>query len=453
MTAGSGILHFGPGAFHRAHQADYVNRLLVDDPRWGIAAISLRSGATIEALARQQGRYTLAILDAEPDYRTIRAHTAWHGPGEERAVRACLADPKTRIVTSTVTEKGYCLGPDGVLDVSHPDIVHDLSAPETPRSLVGWLALGLTDRRAAGNPPFTALCCDNMASNGRKLGAAVQAFAEARDAELGRWIAGEARFPNCMVDSITPATDDALRRRVRDATGYDDAIPVARETYSAWVIEDVLPPDGPDFASAGAIVTSGVEGYELAKLRILNGTHSALAYIGLLRGHATVAQAMDDPWLADFAESLIRSEVIPVLGDRCGFDLDAYAGDVLCRFRNPAIGHKLAQIAWDGSQKLPYRLLDSITDARAAGLPFARLAKAVAAWMRFVQRRTQNAVPIVDPLAERLAALARQGGDDLTLLDSLLGLRQVFPAELASNGEFRAALRAGLATLEENVNA
>ena len=185
MTAGSGILHFGPGAFHRAHQADYVNRLLVDDPRWGIAAISLRSGATIEALARQQGRYTLAILDAEPDYRTIRAHTAWHGPGEERAVRACLADPKTRIVTSTVTEKGYCLGPDGVLDLAHPDIVDDLAAPETPRSLVGWLALGLTDRRAAGNPPFTALCCDNMASNGRKLGAAVQAFAEARDAELG----------------------------------------------------------------------------------------------------------------------------------------------------------------------------------------------------------------------------------------------------------------------------
>ena len=142
MSAETGILHFGPGAFHRAHQAAYVDRLLADDPRWGIAAVSLRSGATIEALARQQGRYTLAILDAEPEYRTIHAHTAWHGPGEERAVRARLADPKVRIVTSTVTEKGYCLGPDGTLDVSHPDIVHDLAAPETPRSLVGWLALG-----------------------------------------------------------------------------------------------------------------------------------------------------------------------------------------------------------------------------------------------------------------------------------------------------------------------
>ena len=159
-----------------------------------------------------------------------------------------------------MTEKGYCLGPDGTLDFAHPDIVHDLAAPETPRSLVGWLALGLADRRAAGVAPFTALCCDNMASNGRKLGGAVQAFATARDVELGRWIADEARFPNVMVDSITPATDEALRRRVREATGFDDAIPVAREAYSAWVIEDMLPPDGPDFAAAGAIVTGDVGG-------------------------------------------------------------------------------------------------------------------------------------------------------------------------------------------------
>ena len=162
---------------------------------------------------------------------------------------------------------------------------------------------------------------------------------------------------------------------------------------------------------------------------------------------------MDDPWLAEFTESLIRREVIPALGKRCGFDLEPYASDVLHRFRNPAIGHKLAQIAWDGSQKLPYRLLDSIADARSAGLPFARLAKAVAAWMRFVQRRAQNAVPIVDPLGDRLAALGGQSSDDLTLLDSLLDLREIFPAALASDGEVRAALRAGLATLEEKVNA
>jgi fructuronate reductase len=271
VSAETGILHFGPGAFHRAHQAAYVDRLLAHDPRFGIAAVSLRSGATIEALARQQGRYTLAILDAEPDFRTIRAHTAWHGPGEERAVRARLADPKVRIVTSTVTERATAR-PRRHARRFTPRYRPDLAAPEMRAA--GGPGAQPADRRVAA-AAVHRFVRDNMASNGRKLGAAVRAFAEARDAELGRWIAGEARFPNVMVDSITPATDDALRRRVRDATGYDDAIPVAREAYSAWVIEDVLPPNGPDFASTGAIVTGGVEGYELAKLRILNGAHSA----------------------------------------------------------------------------------------------------------------------------------------------------------------------------------
>jgi fructuronate reductase len=438
----TGIVHFGPGAFHRAHQADYVDRLLASDPSWGIAAVSLRSGATVEALRRQKGRYTLAILDAAPEFRTIRAHSRVHGPGEDQAVRQLLLDPAIRIVTSTVTEKGYCLAGDGTLDFIHADIVHDLAHPEAPRSLVGWLALALADRRAAGLAPFATICCDNMAANGDKLAAAVCAFAEP---ELARWISGEAQFPNTMVDSITPATDDALRRAVRDATGFDDAIPVAREAYAAWVIEDALPPGGPDLAAAGAIVTADVAQYEAAKLRILNGAHSALAYLGLARGHDTVADAMADAWLADFVAAMIRCEVIPTL--RATFDLGAYAAATLARFRNPAIGHRLAQIAWDGSQKLPYRLLDTIADARAAGRPFPRLALVVAAWMRFVQRAGGDAV---DPLAYRFAGLP---GEDDALLDSLLALRQVFPAALASDSEVRAALRAGLGALKEEVHA
>lgn len=446
-AAGAGIVHFGAGAFHRAHQADYVGRLLENDPRWGIAAVSLRSAATVEALRRQDGRYTLAILDAEPAFRTIRAHRRWHGPGEDETVRALLRDPAIRVVTSTVTEKGYCLAGDGSLDLDHPDIVHDLASPAAPRSLIGWLALGLADRRAAGIAPFAALCCDNMAANGRKLGAAVAAFAGRRDPDLARWIAGEARFPDVMVDSITPATDAVLRHRVREATGFADAIPVAREAYSAWVIEDILPPGGPDLAAAGAIVTGDVAGHELAKLRILNGAHSALAYLGLARGHETVAQAMGDPWLVEVVETMVRGEVIPAIGARARFDLQAYAGEVFARFRNPAIRHRLAQIAWDGSQKLPYRLLDTIADARAAGLPFARLALAVAAWMRFARAAGPG---IVDPLAAQFANLPRE---DEALLDRLLGLGQVFPAALAGDIEVRAALRAGLAALKEETHA
>jgi fructuronate reductase len=448
----AGIVHFGPGAFHRAHQADYVDRLLERDPRWGIAAVALRSAGTIDALRRQQGHYTLAILDAEPSFRTVRAHVAFHGPGEAQAVRAALADPAVRLVTSTVTEKGYCLAGDGRLDLDHPDIVHDVAAPERPTSLIGWLALGLADRRAAGAAPFTPLCCDNMAANGGKLGAAVRAFAARRDPELGRWIAGEVRFPDSMVDSITPASDDDLRRRVRAATGFDDSIPVAREAYRAWVIGDGLPADGPDLAGAGAIVTADVAGYELAKLRILNGAHSALAYLGLLAGHENVAEAMGDRRLAARIGAMIGGEVIPLIRGRTGMDLDFYAAEIFARFRNPAIGHRLAQIAWDGSQKLPYRLLDSIAEARAAGRPYPGLAAAVAGWMRFVQRRARAGLAVVDPLAERLADLGRAESDG-ALLDNLLGLRQIFPAALAGDADFRAALAAGLAACKEDIHA
>jgi len=288
----TGIVHFGPGAFHRAHQADYVDRLLHDDPRWGIAAVSLRSAATVDALKAQDGLYTLAVLDARTSFRTIGAHSRFFGPNDGACVRQQLRDPAVRIVTSTVTEKGYCLAGDGTLDFTHPDISRDLLQPEQPVSLIGWLAMGLADRRANALPPFTPLCCDNMAANGRKLQAAVLAFAQRIDPQIARWIEGEVAFPNTMVDSITPATDDRLRSLVRDGTGFDDAVPVSREAYTQWVLEDGLPPGSPDFRSVGVTLTPDVEAWEKAKLRILNGAHSSLAYLGLLLGLETVAEAM-----------------------------------------------------------------------------------------------------------------------------------------------------------------
>ncbi|TFI56900.1 mannitol dehydrogenase family protein [Sphingomonas parva] len=431
----TGIVHFGPGAFHRAHQADYIDRLLADDPQWGIAAVSLRSPGTVAALEAQEGRYTLAILDAETRFRTLAAHNRFFGPGESAGVRALLRDPAIRIVSSTVTEKGYCLSGDGSLDFDHPDIVHDLANPEDPVSIVGWLTLGLADRREAGLPAFTPLCCDNMVSNGKKLKAAVVAYAERRDPALAAWIAREAIFPDTMVDSITPATDDRLRALVRDETGWNDALPVSREAYAAWVIEDVLPPGSPDFASVGVVLAPDVGAWEKAKLRILNGAHSSLAYLGLLIGHETVADAMADGELAGFVERLIRRDIVPGL-EPSPLDLQSYASEILDRFRNPAIGHRLSQIAWDGSQKLPYRLLDSVGDALAGGRDVARLAVPVAAWMLFIQRQARAGAQIVDPLA---AELARHGvGDDAA--EALLGMRQVFPAALAENSTFRAAV-------------
>ena len=439
-----GIVHFGPGAFHRAHQADYVDRLLAHDSRWGIAAVSLRSGGTVEALKRQQGRYTLAILDAETSFRTLSAHRACFGPGEAAGVRRMLEDPAVRIVSSTVTEKGYCLAGDGTLDFAHPDIVRDLERPDEPVSIVGWLALAFRDRREAGAAPFTALCCDNMVANGKKLGAAVRAFAERLDPELARWIQGEAVFPDTMVDSITPATTGALKALVREKTGFADEIPVSREAYAEWVIEDVLPADAPDLASAGATLAGDVGAWEKAKLRILNGAHSTLAYLGLLIGHETVAEAMADSELAGFVERMVRRDVAASL-EPSPLDLQAYAAEILERFRNPALRHMLKQIAWDGSHKLPYRILDTAADALAAGRSVERLAVPVAAWILFVQRQARSGAEIVDPLAPVLA----QAGLADDAPERLLAMRQIFPARLADNAAFRGAVLGAVRSMRE----
>ncbi|HYE28419.1 MAG TPA: mannitol dehydrogenase family protein [Allosphingosinicella sp.] len=438
----TGIVHFGPGAFHRAHQADFVDRLLLHDPRWGIAAVSLRSAGTVEALKRQTGRYTLAILDEETRFRTIRAHKLFFGPGEGEAVRRQLRDPRVRIVSSTATEKGYCLAGDGTLDLAHPDIVRDLADAERPVSLVGWLALGLSDRREAGLPPFTPLCCDNMVSNGRKLRAAVTDYAARLDPALADWIAGEAVFPDTMVDSITPATDERLKTLVRQQ-GLADEIPVSREAYAAWVIEDVLPPGSPDLGAVGAVITADVGAWEKAKLRILNGAHSTLAYLGLLIGHETIAEAMADGALARFVERLIRDDIVPSL-EPSPLDLGAYAAEILGRFRNPAIHHKLSQIAWDGSQKLPYRLLDTIAEARVAARPVERLSVPVAAWMRFVARQARAGIPIADPLAETLQRIGLSGE-----VEAFLALGQVFPPALADDPVFRGAVASAAARMRE----
>ena len=269
-----------------------------------------------------------------------------------------------------------------------------------------------------------------MASNGKKLRAAVLDYAHKLDQSLADWIAGEVAFPDTMVDSITPATDDRLRVLVREQ-GFDDDIPISREAYAAWVIEDVLPSDGPDFAAAGVVIASDVGAWERAKLRILNGAHSTLAYVGLLLGHETVAEAMDDPELARFVERLIREDIIPTLAPS-PLDLRRYASEILERFRNPAIAHKLSQIAWDGSQKLPYRLVDTIADARGAGRMTARLAVPIAAWILFVERQARDGVKIIDPLGPTLAKLG-QGYD---VVERLLGLRQVFPEQLAADENF-----------------
>jgi len=437
-----GIVHFGPGAFHRAHQAYYFDRLLERDATRAICAVSLKTATLRDALAPQDGLYTLVELDAAPTLRVIGAIRELLVGGESPgAVSSRLCDPDTTMVTMTVTEKGYCLDGAGRLDFGHPDIAHDLSHPDAPRSLVGWLARGLELRRERGLAPYLVVCCDNLSDNGPTLRRAVLAFAARHDAGLAHWIEDTVRFPRTMVDSITPATDQALRDRVARATGLEDAWPVQRERFVQWVVEEVDFAGQPDWASVGVTVSRDVTAYERAKLRILNGAHSSLAYLGLLSGLETVAEAMAQPVLRAFIERLMIDDIEPTLAVPQPGALAAYRESILRRFENPAMRHQLAQIAWDGSQKLPIRILGTIADALRAGRSIARLTVPVAAWMHFVRARARDGIAIVDPLADQLAALGRQvTGRASQDLPGFLALPGVFAPALAKEPRFTGAL-------------
>lgn len=446
----TGIVHFGPGAFHRAHQAAYFDRLLAADPRWGICAVSLRSPGVRNALVPQDGLYTLVELGEETRLRVIGSIAEVLVAAETPDLVALrLAAPSTRLVTLTVTEKGYCLDPGGELDLHHPDILADIAAPEHPSSVIGWLVEGLARRRAAGLAPFTTLSCDNLPSNGRRLRGAVIALARRREPALADWIEATARFPCSMVDSITPATDEALRLRVAAALGLEDAWPIQREHFSQWVIEDDLGPDR-DALSVIATLTGDVEAWERAKLRLLNGAHSTLAYAGLLRGWQSVRDAMGDTPLADFVRRLMVEDIAPTVRPPAGLDLEAYIEALLERFRNPAIEHRLSQIAWDGSQKIPIRVLATVADAIAMGAPLDRLALPVAAWMRFVARQAGAAIVLTDPMQIQLATIGHAcTGEPKPDVARFLALEAVFPTALATHDGFVAAVERAYSRLPD----
>lgn len=444
-----GVVHFGPGAFHRAHQAYYLDAALHRDPRWGICEVALQSSGVRDALAPQDGLYTIAMLDRHPGYRVIGAVRALLVARESpSAVFERLVHPATKLVTATITEKGYCLGPDGGLDASHPDIQHDFAHPHAPRTLVAYLAHALRERRRRGIAPPNILSCDNLAENGHRLRRAVVEFAAHIDDDLAHWIAAEVAFPCTMVDSITPATDDALRARVAAALGVEDRWPIQREAFCQWVIEDVLREPAPDWAAIGVTITNDVAGFERAKLRLLNGAHSSLAYLGSLAGFETVEQAMNDPALSAFVRRLMRADVRPSLHPPRGLDLDQYIDAILERFRNPAIRHLLAQIAWDGSQKLPFRILGTLADALAAGRPIERLCVPLAAWFHFVRRKAVNGETITDPLADVLTKTGRRcTGDAAHDVAAFFELDRFWPVQLRDHAALRATLSAAYARL------
>jgi fructuronate reductase len=451
----TGIVHLGVGAFHRAHQAVYTDDVLAQDPHWGIVAASLRSPDTYGALQPQDGLYTLSVRSQESEALRVVGSISRVivAPREIEDLLDVMADPQTRIVTLTVTEKGYCHDPaTGALNEAHPDIVHDLAYSMNPKSAPGFIVEALRRRRMNGVPPFTVLTCDNLPSNGRTVKSVLTRFAELVDPELGRFVADEVSCPSTMVDRIVPATSDQDRERIAGVLGVADAWPVVTEPFTQWVIEDRFPQGRPAWETAGAEFVSDVEPYEHMKLRLLNGSHSTLAYLGYLAGYETVADTMADEAFVRLIRGLMDEEVTPTLHMPPGANLESYKSALIERFKNPALKHRTWQIAMDGSQKLPQRLLGTIRDRLSSGAPIGRLSLGVAAWMRYVTGTDEKgaAIDVRDPMAPRLREVADRAGPSAeNLARGLFAIREIFGDDLPADARFTGEVVAHLARLYE----
>jgi mannitol 2-dehydrogenase len=431
----AGIVHVGVGGFHRAHQAMYVDRLLArgEAREFAICGVGVLPSdkRMAEVLDAQDGLYTL--VEKAPD-GSLRAHVIGsiveylHAPSDPEAVLTKLADPATRIVSLTVTEGGYNIDAvTGEFAVDDPDVQHDLHSGEPPRTTFGLVTEGLRRRRAAGIAPFTVMSCDNIEGNGHVAQRVFTTFARLADPELGDWVEDEVRFPNSMVDRITPVTTPEDVALVRDDLGVDDAWPVVCEPFTQWVLEDSFGPLGrPAFDEVGVQVVDDVRPYELMKLRLLNASHQALCYFGYLSGYRLVHEVCQDPLFADFLLAYMEQEGSPTLDPVPGIDLDAYRHELVERFSNANVRDTVARLCAESSDRIPKWLLPVIREQIAAGGPMERSAAVVASWARYDEGVDEQGEPItiVDRLADSLHARAEQGGlafvEDRTLFGDLV---------------------------------
>lgn len=451
----TGVVHLGIGAFHRAHQAVvFDDALRSGDLRWGVLGASLRSPGVRDQLNPQDGLYTLVVRDGAAEHlRVIGAgRGVLVGPEDPAALVAAMADADVHIVTLTVTEKGYRLDPaTGELLLDDPDVAADLADIALPRTAPGFVVAALAARKAAGVKPFTVISCDNIPHNGKRIRAGVIAMARRIDPALAEWIEAEGAFPQTMIDRIVPATipDDVARLSAR--LGVEDQGMVKAEPFTQWVIEDRFAGERPDFAAFGVQLTDAVEPWEDAKLRLLNGSHSAIAYLGALSGYEHVHEAVAVPAFRAFIEAL-WDEAQATLNPPPGLDVAAYRDELMARFSNSALMHRTRQIAMDGSQKLPQRLLAGMAERLTAGQGVEALALGVAAWMRWQEGVTESGETVVvdDPLAARTAELIAASENDEAEVRALLTLSAVFPASLASDRHFVDAVTGAFLSLREH---
>lgn len=433
----TGIVHLGLGAFFRGFGCVYTaDAMTASGGDWGIIGVSLRSPAVHDALAPQGWAYNSVMLAPEgAKTRVIDIlNDVLIAPEDPGAVLAAMTEADVKIVSLTVTEKGYCHNPaTGALNPNHPDILHDLTHP-LPVSAPGFLVRALQMRREAGLAPFTVLTCDNLPENGKLVRGIVLDLARRIDPALADWIAAQVTFPATMVDRITPATTDDDISLVARLTGYHDAAPVMHEPFSQWAIEDsFIGGERPDWAAAGAEMVVDVTPHEDMKLRMLNGTHSALAYLGYLGGHETISAVIQDSAYAGFVSQLWAKEIAPSIRPPQGVSLGDYASALADRYANPAIKHRTWQIAMDGSQKLPQRILGTLAYNMAHNIQSPRLCLAVAAWIRYVSGTDEVGQPIDvrDPMSERLRHVTAAAPTPAAKAAAILAMAEIFPAELA----------------------
>lgn len=453
------IVHIGCGAFHRAHQALYQHHLLeVSDSDWGICEVNLMSAsgkALVEQLRAQDLLYSVTEKGATGQVVKIigAIHSALHPAldGCEGILQA-LARPETAIVSLTITEKGYCTqGATAEPDFSHPLLEQDLAHPHQPASAIGFIVEALRLRREAGLPAFSVLSCDNLRENGHVARAVVTGLAQQRDPDLAAWIDEHVTFPCTMVDRIVPAVTEETQQEIAQLLGTEDPCGVACEPFRQWVIEDNFVAGRPDWQRVGAQFVTDVAPFELMKLRLLNGSHSFLAYLGFLGGCETIADTMQLPAYRRAALALMLQEQCPTLSMPAGVDLVDYAHQLIERFSNPSLRHRTAQIASDGSQKLPQRLLDALRYHLRHGSDCRHLVLGVAGWMRYILGEDEQGqrYTVADPLAAKFALINQQYPSGAGRVQALLAIDAIFPADLAASDTFVTALQQAYAALCE----
>ncbi|SUB32854.1 mannitol-1-phosphate 5-dehydrogenase [[Pasteurella] mairii] len=456
LNTANKIVHLGFGAFHRAHQLLYTAETNQQaTQQWRYYEVNLRNDSEIIEQLKAQN-YQLHVLEKGAKNKRLKEvkavieyayHPALDGID---AILERMADPEVVIVSLTVTEKGYCLDPaSGKLDLNNREIQADLKNPTVPVSAIGYIVRALQLRKERGIPAFSVMSCDNLMENGFVAKNAVLGFASHLDPALADWIEQNSSFPCTMVDRIVPAMTTYSLQEVADVLGQSDPCGVVCEEYRQWVIEDHFVSGRPEWNLIGAELVEDVRPFEEMKLRMLNGSHSFLAYLGYLAGYAHISDCMQDKNYHTAAHQLMLNEQAVTLCMPQGIDLTRYANQLIERYENPNIKHRTWQIAMDGSQKLPIRMLASIRYHLAKGSSFKLLALGVAGWARYVSGVDEQNQPIdvKDPMVEKFQQIYAQHGLTLAALDELLNLEAIFPSELTSNALFVEEVRAAFTSL------